>query len=330
MVIPDDKGKIKKLKIPAVIIHSATILIAMMSILVAILVFDYWKIFQEVYQNKHVTQENKLLKEQITLFKTKIDSLSIELNRLHIFEKKLRVITGLETIPTSTEEINKDQTYIIDEKTHRDSLEFIKTEDYYKKMITKQMLASIDQTTNATIKKYFDQSLALASDFSSLDYNYSFVKKGISQVEEDLFELDEHLLEKESLLQSTPTILPANGWITSYFGTRLSPYAGKVKMHEGLDIGAPIGTNIIAPADGVVTFSGNKTGFGNFIKINHGYGVETSYAHASKLVVRTGKKVRRGELIAKVGNTGYSTGPHLHYEIHVNGIAVDPYYFVLQ
>jgi murein DD-endopeptidase MepM/ murein hydrolase activator NlpD len=100
-------------------------------------------------------------------------------------------------------------------------------------------------------------------------------------------------------------------------------------MHEGLDIGSEIGKQIIAPADGLITFSGHKAGFGNFLELDHGYGIETVYAHADKLLVRKGERIKRGALIAKVGNTGYSTGPHLHYEVRVNGTPVDPMYYIL-
>jgi murein DD-endopeptidase MepM/ murein hydrolase activator NlpD len=102
-----------------------------------------------------------------------------------------------------------------------------------------------------------------------------------------------------------------------------------MKMHEGLDVGAPSGTAVHAPADGIVTFSGEKAGFGKFVQIDHGYGIETIYAHNSALTVRAGQKVKRGALLSAVGNTGHSTGPHLHYEVRVNGIAVDPLYFIL-
>ena len=89
------------------------------------------------------------------------------------------------------------------------------------------------------------------------------------------------------------------------------------------------GTSIVSTADGKVVYAGRKPGFGNFIKIQHGFGVETIYAHAKKLFVRTGKIVRRGDLIASVGSTGYSTGPHVHYEVRVNETPVDPLYFIL-
>ena len=110
----------------------------------------------------------------------------------------------------------------------------------------------------------------------------------------------------------------------------MSPWAGKMKMHEGLDFGAPHGTDIVAPADGIVTYSGEKAGFGKFVQVDHGYGIETIYAHNSALHVRSGQKVKRGVLLAALGNTGHSTGPHLHYEVRVNGIAVDPLYFILE
>ncbi len=101
-------------------------------------------------------------------------------------------------------------------------------------------------------------------------------------------------------------------------------------MHEGLDVGAPYGTSVHAPADGIVTFSGEKAGFGKFVQVDHGYGIETIYAHNQSLNVKAGQKVKRGNLLAAVGNTGHSTGPHLHYEVRVNGIAVDPLYFILE
>ena len=154
-----------------------------------------------------------------------------------------------------------------------------------------------------------------------------FVKR---KLEEQIHKLDQHLLDKESILRSTPTILPTNGWITSYFGHRISPTAGVKKMHEGLDVGANFGTEILAPADGIVTFAGRKAGFGLFVQIDHGYGIETIYAHSQKIITKSGNKVKRGDLIAKVGSTGASTGPHLHYEVRINGTAVDPLYFVLE
>jgi len=144
----------------------------------------------------------------------------------------------------------------------------------------------------------------------------------------------QHLLstlsQKKSLLSSIPSVSPVNGWITSSFGMRISPFTGKKSMHKAIDIAAPVGTPIVAPADGVVIFSGAKVGFGNFIMIAHyGYGIVTRYGHNAQNMVQAGQTVKRGEQIATVGMTGRTTGPHLHYETWVNGRAVNPKKFIL-
>ena len=155
------------------------------------------------------------------------------------------------------------------------------------------------------------------------------IRKLVDLEYEGLSKLKTLLEEKEEELKYTPSILPAYGVLTSGFGYRRDPFTGRVKLHEGLDISAPIGTPVYAPADGVVTFVGMRHGYGLTIEIDHGGKYKTRYAHLSKSLVRVGQKVRRGDLIAKVGNTGRSTGPHLHYEVHVNGVPVNPRKFII-
>ncbi|HEV8355373.1 MAG TPA: M23 family metallopeptidase [Gemmatimonadales bacterium] len=131
-------------------------------------------------------------------------------------------------------------------------------------------------------------------------------------------------------LAATPSIMPTAGWLSSAFSRmREHPILHEARAHEGLDVSAPMGTPIEAPANGVVTQAGWEPGYGNTIVINHGFGIVTKFAHASRILVRVGARVRRGERIALVGNTGLSTGPHLHYEVHVNGIAVNPARYIL-
>jgi murein DD-endopeptidase MepM/ murein hydrolase activator NlpD len=116
--------------------------------------------------------------------------------------------------------------------------------------------------------------------------------------------------------------------MASGFGYRIDPVYKTTKMHAGLDFAAPQGTPIYATADGVVETSGNTgNGYGNHVVINHGYNYETLYGHMVRVKARAGQKVRRGEVIGWVGSTGKSTGPHLHYEVHKNGNAIDPIYF---
>jgi murein DD-endopeptidase MepM/ murein hydrolase activator NlpD len=110
---------------------------------------------------------------------------------------------------------------------------------------------------------------------------------------------------------------------------RMHPILHIDRPHEGIDVVAPAGTPIEAPAAGRVVNAGWESGYGNTVTIDHGFGVVTKYAHASRLLVRTGQYVKRGERIALVGNTGLATGPHLHYEVHVNGKPVDPLRYVM-
>ncbi len=118
-------------------------------------------------------------------------------------------------------------------------------------------------------------------------------------------------------------------YITSPYGTRIHPVTGKLKTHTGLDIGAGMGTNIFAAADGTVLVSGwNSGGYGNYVVIDHGGGLTTLYAHCSSLLVSAGQRVSRGQVIAKVGSTGVSTGPHLHFEVLKNGAHTDPYAYL--
>jgi murein DD-endopeptidase MepM/ murein hydrolase activator NlpD len=126
-------------------------------------------------------------------------------------------------------------------------------------------------------------------------------------------------------LASTPSIMPTRGWLTSMFAqARMHPIFHEARRHDGIDITAPLGTPIVAPAAGWVVDVADGDGYGRYVKIDHGNGIVTLYAHCSKIIARKGQRVRRGEEIALVGNTGLSTSPHLHYEVEVKGQTVDP------
>jgi murein DD-endopeptidase MepM/ murein hydrolase activator NlpD len=143
-------------------------------------------------------------------------------------------------------------------------------------------------------------------------------------------EAKDSLASHSQRLAATPSIMPTQGWLTSAFSSmRDHPILHVARPHEGIDVTAPMGSPIEAPAAGVVSDAGWESGYGNTVTIDHGYGIVTKFAHASKLLVRTGQRVQRGQRIALVGNTGLATGPHLHYEVHVNGRPVDPLKYVL-
>lgn len=131
-------------------------------------------------------------------------------------------------------------------------------------------------------------------------------------------------------LAALPSIMPTNGWLTSAFAReRIHPVLHLARPHEGIDVTARMGTPILAPAAGVVTEVRWVDGYGNMLTIDHGYGLVTRYAHCSKILVARSTRVKRGQEVAQVGSTGLSTGPHLHYEVWVNGKPVNPLKYVL-
>jgi biotin carboxyl carrier protein len=143
-------------------------------------------------------------------------------------------------------------------------------------------------------------------------------------------EVSDRLSKNVERLASTPSIMPTTGWLSSEFSrSRFHPILHKARPHEGIDLAAPYGTPVVAPAAGTVERVTQQTGYGLVLEIDHGNGVETKYAHLSRVLVHVGQRVTRGEPIAAIGNSGLSTGPHLHYEVHVNGKVVDPLTYVL-
>lgn len=385
MVIPEREKNVKSFRIPRIIFRALIFVFVLICILVGIFIYDYSKVLKQVYENKHLSIENRELKEQIQLFQMKMNSMSENIERISVFEKKLRVITGLENTDLSTpfynnipksmstlpkEEDNDNSNSLVPQKnvpaqeiqqpqkqedssqkkndsklestfipghlTPEELDDLIEDSDEYQKL-KKQYEGKIATSFGLHTGYSYTQewsyltrtSFSIASQFARIDYQFSLLENSITDLEINVHALDQYLLDKDSYLKSTPTLLPTRGWITSYYGPRMSPYSGRVKMHEGLDVGGNIGTPIVAPADGIVTMVGEKPGYGIMLKIDHGYGIETIFAHTNEANVKKGEKIKRGEMIAHVGNTGYSTGPHLHYEIRVNGTPVDPLYFIL-
>jgi len=136
---------------------------------------------------------------------------------------------------------------------------------------------------------------------------------------------------RSEVLASLPSRPPAKGWLSSGFGLRVSPFHGNVvTRHNGVDIAADVGTPVHATADGVVAYAGRFGTFGNYVRIDHGFGISTRYAHNSKVLVKKGQHVHRGDVISVVGSTGRSTGPHVHYEVLVHGQPVNPQNFFLE
>lgn len=138
------------------------------------------------------------------------------------------------------------------------------------------------------------------------------------------------LRDNRSILAGMPTIWPVNGFVTSSFGGRKSPFGGNSQFHKGLDISNRIGTPVIAPAEGSIILAAPDGAYGNSVEIDHGGGIVTKFAHLQKMAVKNGEWVKRGQVIGYVGMTGRTTGPHLHYEVRLNGAPVNPMRYILE
>lgn len=171
-------------------------------------------------------------------------------------------------------------------------------------------------------------------DIASFSADYKELKdilkslREISSFDNSFIDLSDAESRLQTYLDSIPTLWPVSGRVSENFGYRSDPFTKKRTMHEGLDIAAPKGRDIKASASGKVSYAGAKSGYGNVIIVDHCNGIKTLYAHASKLIAKEGQTVKRGEIIAKVGNTGRSTGPHLHFEVLFGGIPVNPMDFL--
>lgn len=166
------------------------------------------------------------------------------------------------------------------------------------------------------------------NNVDSLQIQLNSLEAALKSKDASLKELKSQLEERNQKLARTPSIWPTEGDITSRFGWRQSPFGYGSDWHPGVDIANSIGTPIHATADGVVTNAGWYGGYGRYVEIDHGYGYVTAYGHHSAIVVAIGQQVKKGDVIAYVGNSGMSTGPHVHYEVRVNGREVNPMTFM--
>ena len=193
---------------------------------------------------------------------------------------------------------------------------------------------SIRQGTQRKISYYEELAQMNNSQLSAdLALKVDVLEKELYVQAKSYDEVLEMAKTQEIRMENIPAIQPVLNMdlkrVASGFGVRIDPVYHVRKFHQGMDFTAPIGTEIFATGNATVKFTGWKQGYGNTVVLDHGFGYETLYAHLYKSLVRTGQKVRRSDIIALVGNTGKSTGPHLHYEVRLNGKPVDPrnYYF---
>lgn len=290
LILPDASSQIRKFHIAKPLLGALAVAASL--IFVAFLFF----IYQAVSLNGHMLELRRLrvtASQQAHLLE-KIDRLGNEMVRLREFDFRLRTAAGLEA------------------KEGESSFLGVGGADSLSSRAL--MVAAVAHQTPST---------------DSLTKELDRLSREMNDRSKSFQELIDQLEAKRSVLASTPTIWPVKGWLTAGFGYRRSPFTGLRQMHEGVDISNTVGTPVIAPADGLVSYAGPLGGFGNVISIDHGHKISTFYGHLHRQRASQGERVRRGDVIAFVGTTGRATGPHLHYEIQVNGSAVDPSKYVI-
>ena len=254
---------------------------------------DYVQVKKRAYELNQLRQEAQTQRSQIHFFSARIEDLEKRLSSLKEFDRKIRVIANLERGQETTPFMGMGG------PSPSDIRENLKKEKDERGLV-QQMRSDVERL----------QSEARSS-------------------EDSFAELERRLETKKEMLNHTPSIWPATGWLTSGFGFRTNPFTGLNQMHEGLDISNRVGSLIVAPADGIVSDMGNDQVHGRILVISHGFGMTSRYSHLDKFLVKVGQKVKRGEKVAEVGLTGKTTGPHLHYEVRLNGIQVNPMRYIL-
>jgi murein DD-endopeptidase MepM/ murein hydrolase activator NlpD len=294
LLLPEGSDKVRKITAPEKLIFTLAALILLIVLVMGWIINDYSKVKTQMPELQYLKKENKTQKTHLISLTKKIEQINQQMAELQEFDYKLKVMANI-VQPSG----DQDQFLGVGGS---DVTSF--NPDYRSEVANKSLIQKMHKSL-----ENLETEIAVSS---------------ISQIE-----LSNFLKKQKSLLASTPSIKPTEGWLSSGFGYRISPFTNQREFHKGLDIATRIGTPVIAPADGLVVFIGREGHLGRTIAINHGYNIVTRYGHLSNFKVEKGEHVKRAQVIGEVGNSGRCTGPHLHYEVHLNSIPVNPLQYIL-
>ena len=302
MIIPERTRDVQKIVVPFLLVKLGVVLFSLMTLFLIVVGVDYFNVIGRLGENKALKGENFKLRQEIQTVRNKVDAMEATIDRVRNYAKKLQVLTGQGGSKNQLEmpvgPIDGEPERIPSSRREKHS-------------------------RNRVFETDFSYA-AFSSKMPGLETKLQKLQLQGEETESELSKLHSYLIARSAVINATPSLLPIAGWLSSSFGYRRNPYDGSYKLHSGVDIAAEPGTPVRAPADGVVIFSGYREGYGKVIVIDHGYGIRTLFGHNSSVFVGQGSRVKRGETISQVGNTGRSTGPHLHYEIRKNGVPVNP------
>jgi len=293
IVVPDRQSEVRRFRLRRAWVIQAIAVVGVLLLVAGVMAVHYGAVVSEARENPALRDENLKLKSEIAVIREQLAHVQGTLDRVERFDQKLRAITLLSDPQRN---LAMGPTEQVPPPGAADN----------------QFVRSSGQESPQTLLTKLDKLSAEAT-----------------RQEQSLQELQAYFSGQKSLLASVPSIWPTRGWVTSDFGSRVDPYTSERVMHAGIDIAGPHGKEVIAPSDATVVFAGLEGGYGNVIVLDHGYGIKTRFGHLAAVNVKPGQRVKRGDMIAAMGNTGRSTGPHLHYEVRVNGIAQNPRKFIL-
>ena len=304
MIVPERSSTTKSFKVKRQTLINLGLLSFTVIAVISIFTFHYFSTVKELRETRDIRTEKRQLESQLITMRSKVSRIERLLERIEQFDVKVRAITQLNDSernlamgPLGTLESGERPSVLFASGERIDSV----NEPLDSALTTRILSAKIDALEERAVAD-----------------------------EDKLSSLSRYLDYQKVLLRSTPSIWPVHSRMkTSAFGIRRDPYTRERVMHKGLDIGAPEGSEIFAPADGTVIWVGTRGGYGMTVIVDHGFGIQSHFAHMSGYSVKLGDKVKRGSLIGMVGNTGRSTGPHLHYEVRLNGIPQDPTKYML-
>ena len=314
--VRDVRSRPIQFSIPKLRVKQAGIAAIVASLIGLVLVWDYWRLRADNVELEDLRVEAFEQREQIALFRSRLEQVDSRLARVADLERKVRIIANL---PGAAGVGGEDLVEIVPGGEAVVTLPIGVPVD----RVPPASSTHEGQGGGSPMPAQGGESSAVTF-FESLDDKAIVLAEGAAVRAESLEILLGQLDDKRQRLASMPSIWPSKGWLTSRFGPRVSPFTGRRQKHNGIDIAAANGTPIYAPARGRVIFAGRKGPLGNTLVLDHGFGVKTVYGHTKKILVATGDTVERGDEIASIGSSGRSTGPHLHYVVEVKGKSHNP------
>lgn len=347
MLVPERSDKVRKLTLPTLYLRIVSIVGAIVVFAGIYIFFDYLHVISQVAENKRLRSENHILRMDVQAAKNRLDSLEQSVTRLKSFAQKLRVLGNLDSVQgskllsepepgtggTGNVQDSEDSGTIEDPDKHG-SVILPKDEEFARIVSNPNVHAQMERTRSASLlggelSANFEAQ-GLLDQINQIAQGAAKLREITESEEQGYAFLSDLLQEKVERLLATPSVTPARGYISSEFGFRYNPFSGNRTFHAGIDIANHVGTKIYAPADGLVTFVGSLGGFGNVVRLDHGFGIVSKFGHNSKILIKNGTRVKRGDLLAEMGSSGRSTGPHLHYQIEIKGRPVNPRHFILE